>query len=189
MLSCEASLSAILESMSGEEWATLVQTLSAAAISLRGAASSEEPAAQKDLKLESMRFSFLIAWREPRSFGRSVFFKFFRSYSGDVRGYLEFKQVQALHCAATGALEWSEALGIVRDCYTHRVHAPGIDYQLRNGSLVMPIDVYSEILSNSQMYPISLCEVAEAVASRAARRAVKPVAAVAKTERWFAFDR
>ncbi|MHC2440294.1 hypothetical protein ACVMB0_007669 [Bradyrhizobium sp. USDA 4451] len=53
----------------------------------------------------------------------------------------------------------------------------------------MPTNIYTEVMSNSQLYPIAVCDAAKAAATRAARNAVKPVSIVAKAERWFTFDR
>jgi hypothetical protein len=56
----------------------------------------------------------------------------------------------------------------------------------RSGSL--PTEIYSEVLLNPQAYPISFCDAAEGAASRTARKAIKPVAFIAKADRWFVYD-
>ena len=186
---CETRLAEILEAMSEEEWTNLVQMVTTIGVTMRGPANKEDSTAPSSLRLDSMRFSYFLALKDPDSFGRPVFLRFFRAYSGTARGYLEFKQTQAVACAIAGLLEWSEALAIIRECYAHDVYAPGIEYQFRHTSVVIPSEIYSEILLDSQKYPVSLCDAAEANASRTARKAVKPVAVVAKADRWFAFDR
>jgi hypothetical protein len=183
---CEASLAKLLDSLPEEEWSTLVQTVT---FQLGFPRRKDEAPSAGNLKLDSMRFSYLIALKEPRDYGNLVFFKFFRTSTKETPFYLEFRQAQALSCAIAQALDWGEALSIVRECYARGVYAMDIDYQLRNSAHMMPSEIYTEVLSNARLYPIALCEGAEATASRAARKAVKPVSAIAKAERWFTFDR
>lgn len=185
---CEESLARTLDSMTEEEWSTLALTVPSVNGSMRRHIGKDDSPGQNNFRLDSMRASYLIALREPASVGRSVFLRHFRTYAGLSQDLLEFKQAQALNCAIAGVIEWDEALAILRDIYAHGVCALELDYQLRNSPLVMGPTVYSEILSNARLYPISICDAAEAAASRAARKAVRPVAAIAKADRWFSFD-
>jgi hypothetical protein len=183
---CEASLSAILDSMVEEEWSILVQTLSSVRIAV-GKPARDEALKKFGFKFESMRFSYLVASKGPKGLARLVFQRFFRTYAGATADYLEFKQEQAIRCAIAGEIQWDEALSIVRDGYARGVYVPRLEFDFRN-SVIMPAEVYPQILSNSQLYPLSICDVAEAAASRAARKAVKPVSAIAKADRWFVFN-
>jgi hypothetical protein len=186
---CETQLAEILDGMAEEEWATLARTVSILSGVMRRSTNKEELPTQTSLKLDAMRFSYLVALKDPDRFGKSVFLKFFSAYSGAVPIYLEFRQARALSCAVTGGLHWDEALAIIRDGYARGVHAPELQYHLNNPHSAIPPEVYSQVLSNSSAYPVALCDAAEESASRAARKGVKPVAAVAKAERWFAFDK
>ncbi|WP_441238289.1 NACHT domain-containing protein [Bradyrhizobium sp. 930_D9_N1_4] len=186
--SCEARLSEVLDTMSEGEWGALALTLHQSRGAVRRVSNKEEATKHLGPRLESLRFSFLLASRHLEQFGGPVFLKFFRTYSGAAAPFLEFKQGQAIQCAMNNAIEWDEALRIVRDSYERGIRATELDYRLRNGTVAMSMSVYSEILSNSLSYPTVLCDAAEAAAARAARKAVRPVSAIAKNERWFAFD-
>lgn len=186
---CETNLAEILDKMNDEEWNTLALTLSYSRGAVRRGANKEEATKQPGPKLETMRFSYLMALKDAERFGGPVFLNFFRTYSGSAAAFLEFRQAQAVQCAMSNALEWDEALHIVRDTYARGIHATELDYRLRNGKVSMPTQVYSEILSNFLLYPAALCDAAESAATRAARKAVKPVSVVAKNDRWFAFER
>lgn len=139
--------------------------------------------------LESMRFAYLMAIRDADRLETAVFLKFFRTYEGSELNYQEFRQAQAVNSAISNLLEWDEALKIVRESYAQGVCSVELDYRFRHTSVTMPTAVYSEVLANSQLYPLAICAAAEAVATRAVRKAVRPVSTVAKNERWFAFDR
>ena len=186
---CETQLAEVLDGMTDEEWTSLAQTVATLNGVVRRSENKEEALAEAGFKFDAVRCSYLIALREPDRFGKSVFLKFFRGYSGTAPMYLEFRQVQALKCAIAGSLHWNEALETVRDGYARGVHATELDYHLRNSAMEIPQEVYSQVLSNPQIYPVTLCDTAEAAGSRAARKAVKPVSTIAKSERWFAFDK
>ena len=53
------------------------------------------------------------------------------------------------------------------------------------GSAGIPEVVAYEILSNANYYPLPLWDAAETVASSKARKAVRPVAKIAKLDKWF----
>ncbi|MBP1299771.1 hypothetical protein [Bradyrhizobium elkanii] len=187
--SCEAAISEMLDAMPDQEWNALALACMHSHRAARGTPHKSEPAKQPPLNLESMRFSYLIALLEAARFERSVFLKFLRNYAGSELAYLEFRQTQAVTHAVTGELDWDKALRIVRESYARGAHASELDFHLRNVPVPMPTDIYTEVLSNSQLYPVAVCDAAEAAATGAARKAVRPVSAVATTERWFAFDR
>jgi len=185
---CEALLAEMLDAMPDEEWGTLVRTCSYLRNAARRTPNKDEATKQPAFRLESMRFSYLMTIRDADRLDSSVFLKFFRNYTGSELPYQEFTQAQAINCAIKNLLSWDEALQIVREGYARGVCASELDYRLRNGPAAMLAEVYSEVLSNSESYPVAVCDAAEAAATRAARRAVKPVSTVAKNERWFAFD-
>jgi len=189
VVQCETELAAILDGLPEEEWTTLALMLPLLSSAITRQSNKEESATLADPELNSMRFSYLIAMKEPDRFAQSVFLTYFRNYSGAASIYLEFRQEHALRCAMAGSLHWDEALSIVKDGYARGIHATDIDYQLADSALTIPPHVYSQVLSNSQNYPIALCDAAEAAATRAARKAIKTVSSIAKAERWFAFDR
>ena len=187
IIRCESALASIMDEMTDDDWATLCQMVLSLAAIARRSAPKEEPVRPISPTFESIRFSYLIALRDPDRFGQAVFFKFFKSYSGTAQDYLEFRQGQALACAANNAFNWNEALAIIKEDYARGITTEP-DYPVLNSLNAIVPEVYSQILANSEQYPVALCDAAQAAASRVARRSVKPVSAIARTERWFAFD-
>jgi len=186
---CENDVSAALDELLDEDWEVLVHILSHLRGVVRGRTQREDVAKSSGPKLERLRFSYLLALRDPDRFGSVVFLKFFRSDADVAQLYLSFCLSEAVNCAIANSLDWNEALRIVRKCYADEVAPRGLEFAFRKGRVVMPSEIYTEILSNPQLYPIAICDAAEAAATRAARKAIKPVSRIAKSERWFPFDR
>jgi hypothetical protein len=171
---CESSLAQIVDAMSEDEWEIFIGIISSPFHRETQRAKNKDDASlpKDEPALHSMRFGYLIARREPERFGQQVFLQFLKTYSGTSRPYLQFAQSWALNSAIVGKIEWSEALRIIRDTYSHGIESSELDSQLRHSPSILPAEIYSEILSNPQVYPVSLCDACESAASRNARRGI-----------------
>ncbi|MBB4363986.1 hypothetical protein GGD65_005040 [Bradyrhizobium sp. CIR18] len=188
IVQCEGILKEMLDNMSEEEWSTLATMTSLQQSTVKRPTGKEEGSTQFAPNLDSLRFSYLLALRDSDRFGEKVFLKFFQTYSGSAQVYLKFRQNQAFRSALKGTLDWNEVLKIVSDGYARGVHGTNFDHQLANSHSPIPAEICKQVLENFQKYPMALRDAAEGATVRAARRGVKPVSVIARTERWFAFD-
>jgi hypothetical protein len=133
--------------------------------------------------LSCIRIKYLIAIRVPSAFGQRVFIEHCRDAEHSQLASANFRQLWALKSRATGVLDWEAALIIVAETYKQGAFIyPNFDMR---ASVAMPISVADKILENPNAYPAGLWEAAERSATVAARKAVRAVGSVAKTDRWF----
>lgn len=134
-------------------------------------------------RLSSKRLALLIGMKETSKYGRAVFLEYFVSDSGV--GFASFRQYYAVEAALADKLDWSSALAIVRSTYVEGIWRQGARV-LDTERIKLPNEVAQQILAQPNDYPVSVWQHAEFVATTNARKAVRPVGKVAKTERWFA---
>ncbi len=183
LLKLSEEISSALDGLDSQEWSVAVQTLSSQIdrISFSGRSS---PSSMVVPSLRSYRFSFLLALRSPRVIGRKLFLENLLGVADQSPAIAEFRQVYALDAALTSELDWSSAMELIEETY-----AQGAAYQLRRltpSARALPDEIITEVLQNPTKYPVALWDIAESGASAKARRAVKAVGTIAKSEKWFA---
>ena len=175
-----------LDSMPFEEWSALLDAvlplLDRACYVSTPDKNGAEPLPRG---LDSPRLALLIGLRDEIRYGRSVFMDYLVDDAERHLVVSEFRQSHAFEAAGTEVLDWRSALLIIRSTY-----AEGAAYRLmrmtrRQGTVKLPETISQQILANARDFPVFLWELAERVASANARKAVRPVAQVAKQERWF----
>jgi hypothetical protein len=183
LVPCEKNVEIILSAMDDEEWSSFVYAVS---VSGRWMSRRETIASEATLALNNERIAYIIATKEPEKFGQQTFLRYFREYTGPFSYFLSFKQSWALKCAFAGTLDWIEAIDIIKQTYSLGIDALD-EHQLRSVNSGLPAKISSEVLLNSQDYPLKLLDAAENAALRTARKAIRPVGSIAKIDRWFSF--
>jgi hypothetical protein len=148
------------------------------------------PASERNQELPdyiaSTRLALLIGLKDESRYGRSAFLKFFLESKDAELAVAEFRQSRAFEAAIGGVYDWQLALAIIRSTY-----AQGAAYRIARLTDTLPRGktipdfVMQHVLQEATQYPMYLCECVEGLASVQARRAVKPVAQVARRDRWF----
>src|SRR5262249_7473543 len=87
---------------------------------------------------------------------------------------------QAFEAALGGALSWEEALEIVRTSYMKHGSA------IVRGAGQIPAAGAETIVQNPHMYPRALSGRAQVILAQQLGRARKPIAQIARRDRWFA---
>jgi hypothetical protein len=131
----------------------------------------------------SIRTAYLKAIKEPASVGREVFMQHFLDTRERDVAFLQFRQRWSLECAMQGVLDWELALQIITQ--TYRDGIDDLDPYIRYRNIKLPEHVSSKVLANSPDFPLALWSTAEENAATLARKAVRPVGSVARSERWF----
>jgi hypothetical protein len=136
--------------------------------------------------VSSRRLALMLGLREPSVFGLDTFLQYFADWQDGSRTMAAFRQTHAFEAALTGKFDWTKALSVIRSTYSQGVHyaLANITYS-QSRRLTLPEEVCEQVLSHATDYPLALWDVAERTASMLARRAVRPVAEVARQERWF----
>jgi hypothetical protein len=182
ILACEKLLSPVFEALSRDEWVSVSEMVIPMRQQAVNAKASAHMADTSD-SIRSSRLAYLLAMKFPKLFGTQAFLNHFLDSEDKTARSLEFRQRWALEAALVGKLEWSTALDIVRQTYA--LGASSLDFYLDHQNRRLPVEVASIILATPFEFPLALWDTAEGVASSIARRAVRAVGSVAKSERWF----
>ncbi len=180
-----------LDSLSPEKWSTFLNFIHLIIepgyhyyyVSGHSRTNANQPLPRQ---LGSPRLALLVGIKDRATYGRSVFLDYFMHGGPQHSVFSEFRQSQAFEAALAEALDWRVALTIIRSTYSE-----GAAYHLarvsrsRQQAVILPETVSQQILGNAKDYPVLLWELAENIASANARKAIRPVASVAKKERWF----
>jgi hypothetical protein len=180
-----ANAGAIAEGLDGlnpEEWSTTVQLLSSQ-IDRNSFSRRPEQSSATAPRFTSYRLSYLFALRSSRVLARKLFLQNLLDQPDGNLPIAELRQVCALDAALVRELDWAPAMKIIQETY-----ALGAAYRLRRFIVpgrMLPEHIADEILLNPTQYPTTLWDIAESVASAKARKAVRAVGPIARTEKWF----
>ena len=176
-----------LEEMSVTEWSTLLSFLPSAFQPFyfdRARDARENQSLPRNLN--SQRLVFLLGTKAPTTYGRAIFLDHFRNESVCTHDEMaSFRQFWALETALASVLSWQSALSIIRATYKQGASHYMMGFLFRPHA-TLPGNVVDTILARAGSYPVAIWELAEGIASARARRAIRPVAKVAREERWFA---
>jgi hypothetical protein len=112
-----------------------------------------------------------------------MFLKHFVDEHGRNEVVPDFRQRWALEAALDGLLDWNIGLQIIRQTYGQGASfniGPMVDRPVH-----LPSDIGGAILDEPDKYPTALWNFSEAVAAGNARKGVRPVGVVAKSDKWF----
>jgi hypothetical protein len=164
-----------LDSLPNDQWIELSGSLSFLPLEMvarQGKSASEFP-----FKTRSKRLKLIAGLKEPSRFGRLTFLE----YLGDEEVAPNTGRQRAaysLEAAAAGQISWAAALAEVKLIY----RSIGIDYI--DISDIAPVAI-DEVLSDPENYPPSLWHLAQSTAQKRGMADVRPVATVARREKWF----
>jgi len=181
ILECERFVAQPLDALATDDWESVCEVVSTL---VEVQVDRTARAAQSHSPHESsLRMSYLLALKAPKTFGRSAFIKHFLHNGDQNQRYLDFRQSWSLRSAVEGALDWEIALETVKQTYA--AGAEDTYFVLQYPNLRLPEDVAAKILANPTEYPAALWDVAQNVASSIARKTVRAVGSVARAEKWF----
>ena len=124
-----------------------------------------------------VRVAYCLAECTP-SIGERIFLSNFVEGGGDhVAG---IRQRYAFSAALKEKLSWTKALEIVRETYK-----AGFAYEISGSNVSIPDHVADEVVSKAGDYPAELWDIAHGRLAARHGRTVRPVAEVAKKEKWF----
>jgi len=171
-------LSEPVDSLSTTQWEELLSFIVSvnpmAGFSPSGRNPEKIPATPK-----SARLAFLLARQYPASYAKQVFLTHFRDMNSHHPMISQFRQGNAIGCAAAGEISWNEAIEIAKTSYKGSAYFP-IDSAVR-----FPSEIIEEIIKNPDSYPSVLWERVQLDFSARVTRQIKPVAQTAKKEGWF----
>jgi hypothetical protein len=114
--------------------------------------------------------------------------KFFLEHCVDRGGELicgpRLRQLWALDAILANKLDWNKGCLIIAETYAEGAWN-NISYKLQPGRMTVPPNIAEEILQHPDVFPHAVWESAERTATFAARKAVRAVGSVAKSDKWF----
>lgn len=169
-----------LEALTSDEWGILLRFIEPTFSILSSPRAPTKKGASKTYEGKSNRLAIVLALKEPAALGRNIFLSHFVSAPYDDGVVNHFRAHQALRAALENQLSWEKTLEIIRASYARgQLFIPVVGRDL-------PTSVVNEVLRNPESYPAMLWDAAYIQTSQLERKNIKPVAQVAKKEKWFA---